>query len=133
MNGYSSILVAKGARVFVFGLASIMTPVYVAVLGYTPFYVGLVVASIIGGNIFSNILLTRFGNLIGIRKALQFFSLLMLASALILFATTYLPLILVAAFIGNISTTGTEAGPFQSIETGIMPSFVPERIGRAFG
>ncbi len=133
MNSYSSILVAKGARVFVFGLASIMTPVYVSVLGYPPFYVGLVVASIIGGNIFSNILLTRFGDRIGIRKALQFFSLLMLASALILFATTYLPLILLAGLIGNISTTGTEAGPFQSIETGIMPKFVPERTGRAFG
>ncbi len=39
-----------------------------------------------------------------------------------------------ALFLGNISTTGTEAGPFQSIETGIMPSMVSEsRRGRTFG
>jgi MFS family permease len=133
MNNFSSILVAKGARVFVFGLASIMTPVYVAILGYSPFYVGLALASIIGGNIFSNILLTWYVNRIGIRRALLFFSLLMLASGVILFATTYFPLILLACFIGNISTTGTEAGPFQSIETGVIPNFVPERTGRAFG
>jgi MFS family permease len=132
-EGFSSILVAKGTRAFVFGLASIMTPVYVAILGYSPFYVGLALASIIGGNIFSNFLLTWYANRIGIRRVLLCFSLLMLASGIILFGTTYFPLILVAYFIGNISTTGTEVGPFQSIETGVLPNFVQQRTGRAFG
>ena len=37
-------------------------------------------------------------------------------------------------FMGNISTTGTEAGPFQSIETGILPNLVSdEKRNRAFG
>src|SRR5579884_2349095 len=133
MNSFSSILLAKGARVFVLGLTSIMTPIYILILGYSAFYVGLALAVIIGGNIFSNILLTWYGTTIGIRRALLFFSVLMFVSGLILFATTFLPLILLACFVGNISTTGTEAGPFQSIETGVLPMFVPERTGRAFG
>jgi predicted MFS family arabinose efflux permease len=133
MSSFSRILLAKGTRVFVFGFASIMTPVYVAILGYSPFYVGLALASIIAGNIFSNILLTWYGKRIGIRRVLLFFSLLMLASGLILFATTYFPFILLACFIGNISTTGSEAGPFQSIETGVLPNFAREHTGRAFG
>ncbi|MHB8566992.1 MAG: hypothetical protein ACYC7D_12105 [Nitrososphaerales archaeon] len=61
MSSFSRILLAKGTRVFVFGLASIMTPVYAAILEYSPFYVGLALASIIAGNIFSNILLTWYG------------------------------------------------------------------------
>jgi MFS family permease len=134
LNEFSSILLAKGARVFVFGFTSIMTPVYVASLGYSPFYVGLTLASIIGGNILSNILLTWFGNKIGMPRILQFFSLLMLASGIILSATVDFPLIILACFLGNISTTGTEAGPFQSIETGVLPNFVQRlRTGRAFG
>ena len=46
----------------------------------------------------------------------------MLASGILLYLTTYLPLMLLAFFLGNISTTGTETGPFQSIETGILPN-----------
>ncbi|MGC8558573.1 MAG: MFS transporter, partial [Nitrososphaeria archaeon] len=42
--------------------------------------------------------------------------------------------IFIALFLGNISTTGTEAGPFQSIETGVIPSMVQEsRRSRIFG
>ncbi|MGI0084516.1 MAG: MFS transporter, partial [Nitrososphaerales archaeon] len=75
-----------------------------------------------------------YGNWIGVRKALLLFSLLMLVSGVMLFATTFFALILLACFIGNISTTGTEAGPFQSIETAVLPDFVStNRRGRAFG
>jgi predicted MFS family arabinose efflux permease len=42
--------------------------------------------------------------------------------------------LLLAFFIGNISTTGTEAGPFQSIEAGVLPGLVPPaRTNRIFG
>ncbi len=34
---------------------------------------------------------------------------------------------------GNISTTGTEAGPFQSIEVGVLPKFTGNRLGRVLG
>jgi hypothetical protein len=40
----------------------------------------------------------------------------------------------IALFIGNISTTGTEAGPFQSIEAGVLPSMVGQKMAdRASG
>ncbi|MGI0083869.1 MAG: MFS transporter, partial [Nitrososphaerales archaeon] len=110
MKGAYSIFVTKATRVFVFGIVSIMTPVYLATLGYSPLFVGIALAAIIGGNVFSNVLLVWYGNWIGIRRALLLFSLLMLVSGVMLFATTFFALILLACFIGNISTTGTEAG-----------------------
>ncbi len=134
MKKVTYVFLSKAARVFVFGLASVMTPIYLATLGYSPFYVGVAIAAIISGNIFSNIILTWCGNWIGRSRSLLVFSSLMLISGIILFSTTLLPLILLACFLGNISTTGTEAGPFQSIETGVLPNLVSEReTNRAFG
>jgi MFS family permease len=126
--------VGKAARVFVFGLVSVMTPVYLDSLGYSPVYVGVALMVIIGGNVFSNIVVTWYGNYFGRKRILLLFSVLMSLSGILLYSTVYLPLMLVALFIGNISTTGTEAGPFQSIETGVLPMLVSEKKeSRAFG
>ena len=125
---------SKAARVFVFGLVSVMTPVYLASLGYSPVYVGIALMIIIAGNVFSNIIVTWYGNYFGRKRSLVLFSFLMFLSGILLYSTAYFPLMLVALFAGNISTTGTEAGPFQSIETGVLPMLVgEERRSRAFG
>ncbi|MDG6927385.1 MAG: MFS transporter [Nitrososphaerota archaeon] len=127
-------MVAKGFRTFIFGAVSVMTPIYLSVLGYSPFYVGLALFTVVAGNVMSNLLLTWYGNMFGRKKFLLVFSALMVFSGLVLFSTTAIWMIFLALFLGNISTTGTEAGPFQSIETGVMPSMVPEsRRSRIFG
>lgn len=124
----------KAARVFVFGLVSVMTPIYLATLGYSPLYVGAALAAIIAGNIFSNVIVTWYGNYFGRKRSLLLFSFLMFISGILLYSSTYLPMMFLALFLGNVSTTGTEAGPFQSIETGVLPMMVHEdRRSRAFG
>ncbi len=127
-------MVAKGFRTFIFGAVSVMTPIYLSVLGYSPFYVGLALFTIVAGNVMSNVLLTWYGNMFGRKRFLLVFSVLMVVSGLVLYSTTAIWMIFLALFLGNISTTGTEAGPFQSIETGVMPSMVQEsRRSRTFG
>ncbi len=134
MNQLSMIMLTKGLRTFAFGLVSVMTPIYLAILGYPPFYVGLALFLIVSGNVFSNILLTWYGNAFKRKNFLLLFSFLMMFSGLLLFMSSNLLFILLALFIGNISTTGTEAGPFQSIETGILPSLTrAEKRNRAYG
>jgi MFS family permease len=134
MKSVTHLYVGKAARVFVFGLVSVLTPIYVATLGYPPLLVGVVLAAIIGGNIVSNLVLARYEERVGRRRFLLAFSLLMLASGVLLFWTASFPLILLACLVGNISTTGTEAGPFQSIEAGTLPRLVPgEMLNRSFG
>ncbi len=128
------VFVGKAVRVFVFGMTSVMTPIYLATLGYSAFYVGSAIAAMIAGNIFSNLIVTLYGEAFGRKRFLLLFSSLMLASGLMLSLTESFPLMLLAFFLGNISTTGTEAGPFQSIETGILPKLVStEKRNRAFG
>jgi MFS family permease len=128
------IYVAKGARVYTSGMLSILLPFYLTVIGYSPFFVGLALVAILAGNALSNVALTSFERRIGRRGFLLLFSMLMMLSGLALALGSGPVLILVACLIGNISTTGTEAGPFQSVEAGILPDLaVGGRATRAFG
>ncbi|MGC9180545.1 MAG: hypothetical protein ACP5GZ_10145 [Vulcanisaeta sp.] len=53
------ILFVKGLRIFVFGMVSVLTPIYLAMLGFPPIYVGLSLFLIVLGNVSSNILPMR--------------------------------------------------------------------------
>jgi len=128
------IFISKASRTSVASLLSILTPIYLARLGYSALYVGVALTAILAGNAFFNILLTWYGDYLGRKRSLLVFSLLVVVSGVLLSSTLFLPLILLGLFLGNISTTGTEAGPFQSIETGVLPILEPEeRRNRAFG
>src|SRR5438132_1789085 len=128
------IFISKASRTSVASLLSILTPIYLARLGYSALYVGVGLTAILAGNAFFNILLTWHGDYLGRKRSLMIFSFLVVVSGVLLSSTIFLPLILLGLFLGNISTTGTEAGPFQSIETGVLPILEPEeRRNRAFG
>jgi MFS family permease len=134
MQRLSYVFISKASRVSVSSLLSILTPIYLARLGYSALYVGIGLTAILAGNAFFNIILTWYGDYLGRRRFLLVFSLLVVFSGFLISSTSFLPLILLGLFLGNISTTGTEAGPFQSIETGVLPLLVSERReNRAFG
>jgi MFS family permease len=134
MKRLSYVFISKASRVSISSLLSILTPIYLARLGYSALYVGLGLTAILAGNAFFNIILTWYGDILGRKRSLQVFSLLVVVSGILISSTIFLPLILLGLFLGNISTTGTEAGPFQSIETGVLPLLVSERReNRAFG
>src|SRR3989475_12553119 len=134
MQGLRYVFISKASRVSVSSLLSILTPIYLVRLGYSALYVGLALTAILAGNAFFNIILTWYGDYLGRKRSLMIFSFLVVISGALLSSTISLPLILLGLFLGNISTTGTEAGPFQSIETGGLPILEPEeRRNRAFG
>jgi len=113
---------------------SIITPVYLALLGYPPLLVGTVLAAMVTGSAFSNLLMVKYEIRVGTRRFLLIFSFLIFVSGLLFFLTSSFLVVIVASFIGNISTTGAEAGPFQSVESAILPSLVSdEKQNRSFG
>ncbi len=131
--GVSEVYAVKAVRVFYSGLLSILIPQYVLALGYSAFELGVVLVAILGGNVVSNLILTFFEDRASKRRFLQGFSLMIVASGLVMAYSGALGVILLGCFLGNISTTGTEAGPFQSIEAGVLPELAGGRAAEAFG
>jgi MFS family permease len=127
------LFVAKGARVFYSGTLSILIPQYIIALGYSDLYLGVALVAILAGNVASNLALAYLEPRLGKKRVLQAFSVAIVASGIGLATLTPLPGILAACFLGNISTTGTEAGPFQSIEAGVLPDLAGGRAAEAFG
>ncbi|HEV2137494.1 MAG TPA: MFS transporter [Nitrososphaerales archaeon] len=117
---------AKGVRVYVSGLLSIIIPFYLGTLGYGLYIQGVVLVAILAGNALSNVTVTYLEAPLGSRHLLQVFSALMIVSGVTLAFSTSLVAVIVACIIGNISNTGTEAGPFQSIEAGVLPDLASE-------
>jgi MFS family permease len=134
MQRLTYVFISKASRVSVSSLLSILTPIYLVRLGYSALYVGAALTAILAGNAFFNIILTWYGDYLGRKKSLMIFSFLVVVSGFLLSSTIFLPLILLGLFLGNISTTGTEAGPFQSIEVGVLPILSSgEKGNRNFG
>ncbi|MCL4355408.1 MAG: MFS transporter [Nitrososphaerota archaeon] len=133
-RGPLPIYFAKGGRVFVSGLLSISLPFYLRAVGYGPFFQGLVLVAILAGNAASNLAVTYLDARVGRRRLLQAFSILMVAAGVVLAVDEAAAAILLACLVGNISSSGTEAGPFQSIEAGVLPDLSGEGSSvKAFG
>lgn len=133
-KGFARILISKSLRVFLSGMVSVLTPIYLRYLGFSPFLVGLSIFTVVLGNVTTNLVLTWLRGRINLKTYLMVVSSLFSASGFILFASTRPLAIFLALFMGNMSTSGTETGPFQSIETGILPDLVSRKfVNRAYG
>src|SRR5437870_4043511 len=79
------IFISKGSRTSVASLLSILTPIYLARLGYSALYVGVGLTAILAGNAFFNILLTWYGDYLGRKRSLLIFSLLVVVLLLVIY------------------------------------------------
>src|SRR5207253_1613017 len=82
MQRLNYIFISKASRTSVASLLSILTPIYLARLGYSALYVGVGLTAILAGNAFFNILLTWYGDYLGRKRSLLIFSLLVVDSGL---------------------------------------------------
>src|SRR5579863_6829928 len=132
--GPTPVYVAKAARVYVSGLMSVLVPAYLRSLGYSGSFVGVALAAILAGSAISNVVLTYFERSIGRKNLLLAYSSLMTLSGVVFYLSSFWGAILLGCLIGNISTTATESGPFQSVEAGVLPDLVGEdKVGKSFG
>jgi MFS family permease len=121
------ILLARGARGFAFGFISLVIAVYLNSLGFEPILIGIVLSLTLVGSAVSNIAVSLWADKLGRRKTLVLFSLLMISSSAILILSSNIIFISLAALIGSISSTGSDTGPFLSVEQSVLPDTVPRR------
>ena len=115
------ILLAQAARGVVYGLGSIVIGVSLEKSGLSTTQVGLVFTAMLAGVALASIVLARYGDRIGRRRAYRALLIGMACAGLVFALTDSLPLLIVAALTGTVSADIVESGPLTSLEQAMLP------------
>jgi len=91
-------------------------------LGTSPAVVGIALTLVIASSSASNIFVSLMADRLGRRRSLLAFTILGAISALLFLSSPHPGVVVVAAVLGNLSLSVTEAGPLPSLEQAALPS-----------
>src|SRR6476620_5602492 len=111
---------------FGYGFLAVVLVLYLAALGLDPLTIGAILTLTLVGDTLISLWLTTSADRIGRRRVLVAGSLLMTAAGLVFAATSWVPLLILAATIGVISPTGNEVGPFLAVEQAALSQATPD-------
>src|SRR3970282_2988333 len=103
-------------RMFGYGFLAVVLVLYLAALGLGAVTIGAILTLTLVGDTLISLWLTTRADRIGRRRVLVAGSLLMVVAGAVFAATSWVPLLILAATIGVISPTGNEVGPFLAVE-----------------
>ncbi len=122
------LFLARCFRLFSYGMISIVLTVYLTIIGFNQWQIGILFTTILFGNIFLSLILTTTADSIGRRNILIIGSLLKLfAGTMFAFVDEYI-FVIFAAIFGIISPTGGEIGPFVAIEQACLTETVKDKV-----
>ncbi|MES3003565.1 MAG: MFS transporter [Pseudomonadota bacterium] len=121
------ILLAKGLRGFADGFISLLLPVYLLDLGFTPLQVGVIATTTLLGSGLSTLLVGLHAWRFHFRTWLLAFALLMAGTGLgFALVTDYWPLLLIA-FVGTLNPSSGDVSVFLPLEQALLSYAVPDR------
>lgn len=115
------ILTVQALRAFVYGLGSVLIGVALERRGLSGLEVGLVLAALLAGSALVSVLIARYGDRIGRRRAYLVLLAMMGAAGTVFALTDSVPALVLAALTGTVSTEVVESGPFTSLEQAMLP------------
>jgi MFS family permease len=115
----------RAARLFAYGLLSVVLVLHLAAAGLSEARIGLLLGLTLAGDAAISLWLTTRADRAGRRRTLVAGALLMVLAAAAFSATTLFPVLLVAATIGVMSPSGNEVGPFLAIEQAALAQELP--------
>ncbi|HZA51429.1 MAG TPA: MFS transporter, partial [Myxococcaceae bacterium] len=124
---------ARVARLFAYGLVSVILVLYLAEIGLSESRIGLLLSATLLGDTAISLWMTTRADRLGRRRMLVFGAALVLAGGVVFAATDAFAVLLVAAIIGVISPSGNEVGPFLALEQAALSQSVePSRRTATF-
>jgi MFS family permease len=121
------ILTVQALRAFVYGLGSVLIGVTLERRGLSGVEVGLVLAALLAGSALVSVLIARYGDRIGRRRAYLALLATMGAAGAVFGLTDAVPALVLAALTGTVSTEVVESGPFTSLEQAMLPDAAEDR------
>jgi len=114
------VLAAQALRGFAYGLGAVLLGRTLADLRLGAGRAGLVLAATVAGTAVASVLVARYGDRVGRRRAYRLLYLLLAGTGVVLaFAGTAWPLVLIG-LCGALSTEVIESGPFTSLEQAML-------------
>jgi MFS family permease len=120
------ILAARTLRTFAYGFLSVILAIYLKLVGFEDFYIGLVLTATLVNSVIFTLVASFYADRVGRRKILIIYAALMSLSGAIFFVTTNYLALITSALIGTINVTGTETGAFLSIEQAALPQTIKD-------
>jgi predicted MFS family arabinose efflux permease len=111
----------QALRAVAYGLGSVLIGVSLARRGLSGFQVGAVLACLLAGTALVSVVIARYGDRVGRRRAYLLLLVLMGIAGTVFALTSWLPALILAALTGTISTDVVESGPFTSLEQAMLP------------
>lgn len=119
-------MTARILRTFAYGFLSIVISIYLKLIGFDGFLIGLILTSTLINSVIFTLVASFYADRIGRRKMLVIYAIMMAISGVIFFVTSNYIALIVAGLIGTINVTGTETGAFLSIEQAVLPQTVKD-------
>jgi predicted MFS family arabinose efflux permease len=127
------ILAIQALRAFLYGFGSVILGSALVSGGLSDFEVGAVFTAMLAGMAVSSIAVGLAGDRIGRRRAYAGLLLVMGAAGAVFALTRSLPLLVLAALTGTLSTDPNESGPITSLEQAMMGGAPAAMRARVFG
>jgi len=127
------ILEIQALRAFLYGFGSVILGSALASGGLSDFKVGVVFTAMLAGMAGSSIAVGLAGDRIGRQRAYVGLLLVMGAAGTVFALTSSLPLLVLAALTGTLSTDPNESGPITSLEQAMMGGAPVTMRARVFG
>jgi MFS family permease len=118
---------SRGARLFAYGFLSVVLALYLDAVGLSARAIGVVLTLALAGDAAVSLLITTSADRLGRRRMLIAGAALMAAGGIAFASTDHLLALALIATIGVFSPSGSEVGPFLSIEQASLAQLVPAR------
>jgi MFS family permease len=115
------LMVSRVVRLFAYGFVSVVFALYLAELGLSDRQIGLVLTLTLIGDAALSLWIATVADRIGRQRMLILGAGLMVFGGLVFGVSSHLVVLMVAAFVGTLSPSGGEVGPFLSIEQAALP------------
>ncbi|HKT22704.1 MAG TPA: MFS transporter [Nitrososphaerales archaeon] len=127
------VLATKSLRRFSYGFLGVTVAVYLGMLGYDGFTIGIMLTTAVFGATVLTLVASVVEARLGRKTLLLVFSLLMLLAGVVYALSTDFVVLLLAALLGTLNVTGNEFGAFLSLEQSIIPQTCePRRVTFAY-